>query len=297
MGASRRDGSQEEQFYLEVEEFALNEEDMKEQYTYAPRAIEQMHKLRLTGRLMPKYSEIHESIFEDIESGQYFDGRLPIVLKKLSMDQLSALLSLFSNWYGYLIQQLGIVAAERSEAKRQKETAWSMVRMSHHKMAKRHKVTLSDQKASDLTRYDSRYVSYCARFEELDVLYKMLQGVLRTAGSDQEVISREITIRDIQIESEARARGINSGAPSRFAANADHARLPSVGRRSVPDFDSDDEDEDEDGKKRSKEDSDDARPKDRTPSKIQGKFQRFKGNKDKKTPSIQRRLERGVTKK
>jgi hypothetical protein len=274
----RGEDNPEAQFFLESDQFALNEEQVKEKYAYHKDVVKKIRQLGLGTRPIPKFAEVHETIYHGVRAGDYFDGRLPIVLKQLSMDQLSALLSLFANWYGYLSQELGMVAAERSEAKRQKEAAWSMVRMSHHKAAKRLGLSFTDQKLSDMVRFDSRFVDYSSRFEELDVLYHMLQGILDVADSDKKVISREITIREAQMETEARGRGLG-GAPSRFVAEPRVGDGRGFGSRGRVDYDEEDKDsEDDDAEDR--------------PSKAPKKVMRRVG-----TSGVALRINKGVGKK
>jgi hypothetical protein len=241
------------QFFADNEENALTEEEGKAKYTYSDKVIKRIQSIGLHGRPKPRFEDIHTTIYDGVKAGQYFDGRLPVLLKKLSMEQLSALYALFGNWYGYLSSQYTLVAAERSEALRQKEMMWSMVRMNYHKQIRRLNLkSFTDQKLSDMARFDRRFVDVSARYEELDTIYKTLQAVLEVAQNDMKVVSREVTIREVLTEADARGRGMGGHAPSRFAVER-----PQFQRSSV-DFDKSNEEQ---------EDADDTEEKSKVPNK------------------------------
>jgi hypothetical protein len=106
--------------------------------------------------------------------------------------------------------------------------------MKHLKAAKRLKVNLTDQRLSDLARYDERFVSVNRDYLELNCLYDCIESLRKIAEKDMEVISREITVRDVQINAEARGRGI--GAPSRFDSDryrGSAANMPTEKKRKV----------------------------------------------------------------
>ena len=65
-----------------------------EVYTYADRVKHRLAELGLRPRPQPQLDEEHAGVFPGLRPGQYFDGRLPVVIRKLSLDQLSALYSL-----------------------------------------------------------------------------------------------------------------------------------------------------------------------------------------------------------
>jgi hypothetical protein len=198
--------------------FATDEVTGLSSYTFSDRIKERMKDLGLTGYAdRPRLSEEHDGIFPDLESGDYFNGRLPVVVRRLSLDQISALYSLYTAWFAYLTFQTNMIAAERSEAFTQKEFVWSHVRkqykyytdMGDDKIRKR-----SDQQMSDEARCDYRFVKANSRYTELNTLYKSMLDTMEVAKKDMEMVSREVTIVQTKLEAEAQAAGIK-GRPWR----------------------------------------------------------------------------------
>lgn len=158
----------------------------------------------------------HVPIFRGIKEGDYFDGHLPIVIKSLGFDQLSALHSLFTAWYSYVSYQAELAGVERSEAKRQKEYIWSALRNIHKKHPETGART-NDQQRSDLARIDERFVEADQIFGEVDAKYGLLQTIVKIAEQDLKTISREITIKQVKEEQAARRGGRST---SRFSGDA-----------------------------------------------------------------------------
>ena len=169
-----------------------------EAYGFSDRVIENLDRLGIGNRERPTVLDDHVGILPGLKAGQYFDGRLPTVIRRLSLDQLSALYSLFSNWYAYLHSQLRRFSAIRSEKIRQKEFIWSMVRQQYRyyddatdgKQKKR-----TDQQMSDAARQDFRFVKASAEYEEYNCIVQCMEGMLEVAELDMKVISREVTIQ------------------------------------------------------------------------------------------------------
>jgi len=194
--------------------FEADEQSGKEHYTYADKVIETWERIGIGDRPRPVITNDHSGIFHDLEPGQYFDGRLPNVIKKLSLDQISALHNLFSNWSAYLSQQTQKIGAHRSEARRQERLMWSMIREKHKTIARQVDVKMSEQRASDTTRIDLRYIEADARYEELNVTYNFMLAMVEVSDQDMTTISREITMRGQSLESDARGRGFDSRGQS-----------------------------------------------------------------------------------
>ena len=184
-------------------DFDTDEATGIETYTYADRVKNRLAEMGVTGASarQPVLQEEHVGIFPNYEVGTYFDGSMPTVIRKLNLDQLSALYSLYSNWYAYLSFQTKMVAAERSEALHQREFIWSNVRRQKKNADPTRKI--SDQAASDLARTDYRYVKANARYEELNVLHQCMEAMLEVTKKNMSVISREVTITQIQLENVA----------------------------------------------------------------------------------------------
>lgn len=168
-----------------------------ETYAFSDRVIEQLDRLGIGNRERPSVLKDHVGILPGLKAGQYFDGRLPTVIRRLSLDQLSALYSLFSNWYAYLHAQLRRFAAIRSEKLKQKEFLWSMARQQyrHYEDEDGKKKKRSEQQMSDSARQDFRFVKASAEYEEYNCIVQCMEGMLEVAELDMKVISREVTIQ------------------------------------------------------------------------------------------------------
>lgn len=208
--AKELNDEEQSQLEKELDTFAISEAEVKERYTYADETIEEYERIGVASIPKPKLQREHETIFKDLKSGQYYDGRMPLTLKQLSLDEVSMLLSLTSNWYGYLSAQYAINAAKRSEAKRKRDAVWSIVRNYYRKLFRKWGQSVSDQKCSDFARQDARFVEVEDTYERLNVLHDALFALVEHTKKELDVVSREITIRQTKIESEARQRGIRN---------------------------------------------------------------------------------------
>jgi hypothetical protein len=187
-------------------EFYCNENEGLEYYSFIDRVTERIKSLGVNAPPKPRFESEHLSIYANAQVGQYFDGRLPTVIRKLSLDQLSALYSLFSGWFAYLAFVSEMVAAERSETMRKKEFLWSHVRSAHKKMGERGK-KVNDQEASDRARIDARFIRASAAYEEVNAVYDIIQAMWKVADQDMKVISREVTIHQEQIRKKMLGQG------------------------------------------------------------------------------------------
>lgn len=220
-----------------------------EQYTFAANVKKKIQDLGIGNYRRPRIAEDHESIFVGVRSGQYFDGRLPTVIRKLTLDQLSALFSLYSNWYGYLTTQTMLVAAERSEAIRKKEY------MLHHlknlyRTPGPDGTKIPETAVADNAKTDTRYVTVSAKYEEINALYSILDAMRKVADQDMKVVSREVTIQQEKIRKELLQGGFhNRGRDQEFEEavgeggyygppkDSGTARRPHTPRRVMPRID------------------------------------------------------------
>jgi len=196
-------------------DWQIDEAQGREIYTFAKRVMDTVDKMGLARGERPRILRDHEQIFPGMRAGDEFDGRLPMIIRKLTFDQLSALYSLFSNWFAYVMTMVHAVMVERSEAKRQKDLVWALVRQQYKwdpdntdndgRPKKR-----GPQEMTDLARQDSRFVEVDAKYEELNSLYNYLQAMALVAEQDMKVISREVTIQQTKIEHEYMRRGFGS---------------------------------------------------------------------------------------
>ena len=184
-----------------LEEFVTDEVTGLNAYTFADRVKEKLKTIGIGEQSQrPRLEEDHKGMFSGLKAGDYFNGKLPVVIRRLTLDQLSALYSLFTSWYSYLSFQTGLIAAERSEALTQKEFLWSHIRKQYKWNADRTKNT--DQVASDQARGDYRFVKARARYAELNALYECMVAALEVAEQDMKTISREVTINQAKLARE-----------------------------------------------------------------------------------------------
>lgn len=199
------------------ETFGLDEQDLRDKYSYSGRVMEKLEALGFTTTVKPKVSAQMASILDDLEEGQYFNGRLPQSLSRLSLEDLSDLHVLFTNWMHYITVTLNEVIVARSEVDAKKSAIWSMVRMKHLKDAKKHiGMNLTDQRQSDLARYDLRFVDANQEYVELTALRNCLESLQKLAEANTNVVSREVTRREIALNAETRGRNIEGREIGRF---------------------------------------------------------------------------------
>jgi hypothetical protein len=178
----------------------VGEVEAMERYSYAPRIDEILESYGVTAPPRPMLDEEHQQWIPGLVAGQYFNGRLPTIIRKMTLDQLSVLHSLFSGYFAYLAFVTNKAAAERSESLRKKEFLWSYIRDSIKRAldpetGKRP----TDQSASDATRHDIRFVTASADYDVKNCVYETLTGMLKIAEQDMRVISREITIQQMKL--------------------------------------------------------------------------------------------------
>ena len=202
-------GGSENELYDDT--FAVSLEDGEALYTYAAHILEILNEKGFGVWDRPILEDDHAGIFPGLGPGDLFDGRMPTVLKRLSLDQLSSLFTLFCNWHAYVISVLTGVSVEYSEAVTQKELIWSMVRVRHKRHGKRKGVTISDQLCSDLAREDRRFIEANSKYLQVDALKKSIEALSKVVEANMKVISREVTVRGVQTDAEARSRGMGSG--------------------------------------------------------------------------------------
>jgi len=191
---------------FDLDDFVTDEITGINTLTYADRVKNRLKEVGIADyATRPIVPQELQGIFMGLKPGDYFNGKLPTVVRKLDLDQLSALYSLFTAWYGYLTYQTNLVAVERSEAKKQMDFLWSHVRkqMKFNKDGSKN----TDQAASDNARCDFRYLKALARYEEDNVYYNCMLSTLEVTEQDMKMISREVTINQAKMEKEALGAG------------------------------------------------------------------------------------------
>lgn len=201
------------------ETFAVGLEEGEEMYTFADGVVQELEKKGFGLIARPVIEKEHTSIFPGLNEGDYFDGRMPTILKKLSLDQVSMLYSLFNGWHAYIISELNIIQIEYSEATQKQELLWAMVRVRHKKHGRKVGVTISDQLASDLTRGDTRYIEANAKLLQVKALKSSVEKLIKVVETNLKLISREITVRGVQAQTEQRGANFSSRVRSARYAN------------------------------------------------------------------------------
>lgn len=196
--------------------FFTDENEGMETYTFADKVKQRITDMGVGNYERPRLDTDHEGVITHLKRGDYFDGRLPTVIRKLSLDQLSALYSLYSNWFGYITTQFMLIAAERSEATRQREFLLNHLK-NHYRQPYAGK-KIPETAVTDAAKTDKRYVVANARYEELTAIYNMLEAMKEVANQDMKVISREVTIQQEKVRKELLLQGF--GNRGRDYANA-----------------------------------------------------------------------------
>ena len=106
-------------------------------------------------------------MFPDLEPGDYFDGRMPNVLKRLSLDQLSGLAGLMNNWHQYIVSKRSLEAVRKTEATRQRKFILSMVRSQYKDSGD----ASSDKEAEERANQDFRFITADAALAKIEIIY------------------------------------------------------------------------------------------------------------------------------
>lgn len=210
------------------EVFISDEEHGMTSYTFADRVKKRVADLGVGNYERPKLQPDHEGVILHLKRGQFFDGRLPTVIRKLTLDQLSALYSLYSNWFGYITTQFMLISAERSEAIRQRDFMLTHLR-NYYRQPDSAGKKMPETALSDAAKSDKRYVLANARYEELNAVYDMLGAMREVANQDMRVISREVTIQQEKIHKELMLQGFgNRGRSFDQALEGDNSYAPTA---------------------------------------------------------------------
>lgn len=178
-------------------------------YTFADKVKKRIADLGIGNYQRPKLEKDHEGVVLNLKKGDYFDGRLPTVIRKLSLDQLSALYSLYSNWFGYITTQFMLIASERSEATRQRDFMLNHLK-NYYRIPDADGKKVVETQVVDMAKTDKRYILASARYEELNALYNMLEAMRDVANQDMKVISREVTIQQEKLHKEMLLQGFGN---------------------------------------------------------------------------------------
>lgn len=176
-------------------DFAADENRGMSEYTFAEKVKARADELGVVVHQRPVLARDHAGIFVGLEEGMYFDGRLPTVIRRLNLDQLSALYSLYSNWFGYLSSQTQLCGAERSESIRQKDFMLNHLKTHYRGTIGDDGRKIPEAAVPDLAKTDVRFIVASARYEESNAIFNILEAACKVADQDMKVISREVTIQ------------------------------------------------------------------------------------------------------
>ena len=184
---------------FQEDDFNTDEVSGLEAYTFADEVKKILSSIGLTDMEAPILQEEHEGIFSGLKPGQYFDGRLPTVIRRLSLDQLSALMSLYCNWYAYLQSKTQFAAIDKAEAKKQQEFILASIR-TQRAIDPVTKKKRTDTAIRQIAETDFRFVEPTSRVVKLPALHSYLEAAVKVASLDLKVISREVTIQQTKLE-------------------------------------------------------------------------------------------------
>lgn len=194
---------------VDDDKFQIDEDTGANMYTFSDKVKVRMESdICIVDPGKPIIGPEHRGIFPHLKSGDYFDGRIPTVVRTLSLDNISDLLALLTAWYGHLTYQARYIATEKSEAKAQRDFIASHLRTKWKRQKKG-----SDSAVKDLVLDDYRYVKWDAIYEELHAAHQFLEAVMDNTKRDINTVSREITIQQVKLDN--RMAGGPGPKPSR----------------------------------------------------------------------------------
>jgi hypothetical protein len=180
--------------------FIADEVTGLEMYEFAEEVKERLEAMGIKedSIQMPVLYEEHRGIFPDLEPGEYFDGRMPHVLKRLNLDQLSSLSGLMNSWHQYVVSKRSLVAVERSEAQGQRKFILSLVRRQYKDSGE----CSSDKEADEAANQDFRFLEADSKLAKADTVYKTLDDFCGLAKSNMTTLSRELSNIRTKLEQE-----------------------------------------------------------------------------------------------
>lgn len=193
----------------------LSQQEAVAKYTFSDRVIAQLQKLGIAEPPRPVCNEEHERLFSDIASGDYYDGRMPLVIKKFELDDLSVLLTLLQAWLDYVTYQHTYWAMKKAEAFKQA----TIIDMKIRKVTS--KSTISDQKVRDEAKVHPDFIEYDAEGAYCKAMSDMLAAQVKIISKNISICSREVTIREQILQRDLRQRGFAKKMTSYVRQQAD----------------------------------------------------------------------------
>jgi hypothetical protein len=189
-------------------------------YSYSDTVRSRLAETGVTPTARPIIEEEHVSIFSGpyaMEVGEPFDGRLPTVIRKLSLDQLSDLHVLFNAWFSYVSYQEKFTDMQKAEADRRKEFVEAKLKILYTNTPDPHtKKKRTDQQVRDATKTDLRYIEVNSFYYQMRALHACLEAAVKTAEQDLKTISREVTRVKMKQDKELARQYMSGRTSSRF---------------------------------------------------------------------------------
>jgi hypothetical protein len=157
----------------------------------------------VTTVVRPQLDQVHTSIFPGTKEGHYFDGRMPTVMKRLSLDQLSHLHSLLQSWYSYLAHQQAMWKVRKAATKQILDNTEACLRGLYKSEGN------SDQNARDMATHDMRYVEDNAELAKASAIATLIDAALRSAWHNIELVTQELITRGVQLKTTMSGRNFN----------------------------------------------------------------------------------------
>lgn len=194
---------------MTLDHFITDEVTGLEEYEFAEKVKATLEKMGLSGESLsqPVLEDEHAGILPHLSPGDYFDGRMPSVLKRLSLDQLSALSGLMNNWHQYVVAKRSLAAVEKSEAARRLKFITSLVRRQYKDTGN----ASSDDEAKEKANQDFRVVNADSIHSRADLVYRALDDQVSLAKTNMATLSRELSNVKTKLEQD----GIGGGYPGR----------------------------------------------------------------------------------
>jgi hypothetical protein len=171
-----------------------------------------------SNRAMGRIAKLGIDVLDDRPEsapGKYFDGRLPANVNDLSAGELGELYALMLQHTNWLTGYVTIAKAETQNTAEQLKLVKSRIRKT--------KTGTKDEREDD-TICDSRYVEANARWLEAVEYHAVLSGLHEAASRDLRVISRLVTLKEVEFEQGRRTGNIKKrGGRNRFSRDRDDA--------------------------------------------------------------------------
>jgi len=173
-------------------------------YEFSERVLEEITKMGIREPPRPVYNKDHLKIYSNVSEGAYFDGRMPMTVRKLTLDQLSDIYGLFRAWFDYLLYKFSMWKTKYSEASAKATLKEAQLR----KEAEEKGMKAQDQRT--YATVDGEFVQLDTDREISKAVFDYVEAQVKITSKNLSLLSREITIREMKFEAESKFRGYNN---------------------------------------------------------------------------------------